>query len=65
MDRNRKLERVELTDHEFAKWLKDHGWTGQHRKLANSVQYMVKGDCIAMASYDNKNSVRINTYLMK
>ena len=54
------FKEVEMMDYEFAKWLKDHGWTGKYEvNHINNVNYfMVEEKVIATVLYNNSKCTR-------
>ncbi len=55
------LTETEMTDHEFAKWLKDRGWNGKVARGAEGrhsiSEFLTDGnDLLAKVLYDNQES---------
>lgn len=49
------FDNVDLSDHEFAKWLRDHDAVNNYRRSGKSVSWRRKEDdkVVAVAIYDN------------
>jgi hypothetical protein len=55
-----KFEETVMSDHEFAKWLKDRGWTGKYHHVSTATYYhnKVEGVFLAMTISDNSACTR-------
>lgn len=47
------VKEVQMTDTEFAKWLKDRGWLGGCRKNDNINEYICDNKVLAIATFKN------------
>lgn len=54
------LREVVCTDHEFAAWLREHGWKGEYHHVAHSTHYhgAAQGETIALTLVDNEKCTR-------
>ena len=59
-----EYEKTNMTDHQFAAWLRKRGATENWYSLLNMNCWFVGRNTIALAIYDNANSTR-NIYIKK
>lgn len=52
------MEQRQMTDHEFAAWLRkrDPQWMYEHK--GNATEFYVHGKCVAVAIFDNVNCTK-------
>jgi hypothetical protein len=49
----------EMTDHQFAVWLRAREWQGEHRHVGKTCEFVnSRGEVLAVAIYDNHNCTR-------